>query len=350
MGHGEDLSQSIYRAARTCGTDAEVDRLKIGHDMVKTLNIPMIGQDNSPEAVIREIRGSLQTFNEGTHIQIQCATVCFASELAVFMGRQNTEFQAYLTDWYDSPDYWKRTTKHQGTDEVSGLCFNLMGAMAPDWIPHIFTPESIGGGFTSRLTLVNETKKAKTIANPNKYPPSNGLRDELLHDLEAINRLTGSFSMSHSAERFYEEWYESEDKAMQKGDFPVPDPTFHTYCGRRGTLLRKLAMCATVSHSDELTIERDDIDWALEQMEDIEKRMPGTFAAVGRSHQAHQLAAVKRLLSSKGMMSRELLLRELHHDVSLDDMESVERTLNASGLIKVTRKTETNELFYKWLG
>jgi len=31
------------------------------------------------------------------------------------------------------------------------MCFNLIGGTAPDWIPHIFTRENIGGGLTSRI-------------------------------------------------------------------------------------------------------------------------------------------------------------------------------------------------------
>ena len=117
---------------------------------------------------------------------MQSAVVCFASELAVFLGRQDSDFQAYLTDWYDSPEKWVRTTKHQGVDDISGLSFTLVGAMAPDWIPHVFTPESIGGGFTSRVMFVTEYKKAKTIANPNNAPPTNGRRIRLMKDLQTI--------------------------------------------------------------------------------------------------------------------------------------------------------------------
>lgn len=324
--------------------------LRIGEDLVKDLQIPMIGQDNSPEAVIREIKRSVRVFNEGNVARFQSAVSCFASELAVFLGRQNTEFQAYMTDWYDSPAEWKRTTKHQGVDDISGMCFNLIGAMAPDWIPFVFSPESIGGGFTSRVVFVSETRKAKTIANPNKFPIDKELRLKLLHDLERVSSMVGGFTMSPAAEAFYEAWYEKDDAGIQKGDFPVPDRNFHTYCGRRGTLLRKISMAVAASQSDELVVELNHIQEALRYMTAAERNMPGTFSAVGRSALSAQLTIVTTMIAARGTVDRSDLMRELHKDISVTDLEEIERTLEASQIIRISKDTMRGRTTYEWLG
>lgn len=325
--------------------------LRVGEELIKDLNIPIIGQENSRESIVRDIKKSVTNFNDGTMVRMQSAVVCFASELAVFLGKQNTELQADLTDWYDSPSEWTRSTKHQGVDDISGLCFTLVGAMAPDWIPHVFAPESIGGGFTSRIMFVPEYKKAKTIANPNKYPPPNGRRDRLLADLQSINtNMIGAFTFTDEATEFYEDWYIDDSAKIERGEYAVPDRAFYTYCGRRPTLLRKVAMCISASKSNKRIIELEHIQTALNWMVESESRMPGTFAAVGRSSHASQMAAFKSVLQEHGEIKRSIFLQLTSQDMSVDDFDGIERTLEASHEIKITRLTEENDTHYKWLG
>lgn len=322
--------------------------LRIGESFIKDVGgIPMIGQDNSPEAVIREIKKSITNFADNGHMRLQSAVSCFASELAVFLGRQDVDFQAYLTDWYDCADEWKRTTKTQGIDDITGMCFNLVGAMAPDWIPHVFTPESIGGGFTSRVMFVSEYRKAKTIANPNKCPPPNGRKDKLLADLERITKMVGAYTMDDEATTFYEQWYEEDDAEMQNGVFAVPDRTFHTYCGRRATMLRKISMCIAASRRDEQIVHLEDIQEALDMMEDAERRMPGIFASVGRSGAAHQLAAIKRIITVNGSVKKSILMQTLMHDMSAEDLDGAEKTLEAAHVIKITRLPDEHDSLYE---
>lgn len=324
--------------------------LRIGEELIKDLNLPMIGQENSREAIVREIKKSVTNFNDGTVVRMQSAVVCFASELAVFLGRQNTELQADLTDWYDSPSEWTRTTKHQGTDDISGLCFTLVGAMAPDWIPHVFSPESIGGGFTSRIMFVPEFRKAKTIANPYKLPPPNGRRAKLLEDLQIINNeLIGAFTFSPDAMDFYESWYVDDSNKIETGEYAVQDRAFYTYCGRRATLLRKVSMCVSASRGSAQVIELGDIETALAWMEESEKKMPGTFAAVGRSSQAAQMAFLRSTLMERKTIKRSEFLRLSSQDMSVSEFESLEATLQASHEIKVTRMPEQNDSEYEWL-
>ena len=325
--------------------------LRIGEDLVRDLGIPMIGQDNSPESVIREIKKATTNFQDGTNVKIQSAVVNFSSELSVFLGRQNTDFHKYLTDWYDSPTEWKRTTKHQGIDDITGMCFVLVGAMAPDWIPFVFTPESIGGGFTSRIFFVPEDRKSKTIVNPNKCPPPNGRRDRLLADLRHIQgEIVGPMKLSPQAEQFYEEWYARTDAEMlDHGKFAVPDKSFHTYCGRRPTLLRKVAMCISASKKDLPLIELEDIQQALFYMEESEAKMPGMFAGVGRSPQAAQVQGVLDYVRIVKKIKKSAVLQTMMQDLSADDLDGIERTLEASKLVRITRLTDENDTLYELL-
>lgn len=325
--------------------------LRIGEDLVKQINIPMIGQDNSPEAIIQEIKKSANNFSEGDGggVIMQSAMCCFASELSVFLGQQNVAFQAYLTDWWDSPDEWKRTTKHQGTDDISGMCFTLVGAMAPDWIPHIFTPASIGGGFSSRIIFVPETRKYQTIVNPNKCPSQKERRSILINDLTRISRMVGPFHLSPKAETFYEKWYTADEAQLQDGHYAVPDRTFHSYCGRRSVILRKTSMCIAASRSSDMVVQEEDISDALDMILDTERRLPGTFSAVGRSAQANSMSIVMKILAVRKTMKRSEILAEYYQDMSATEFDEVEKNLEAMQYIKVTRIPASGDSEYMWL-
>lgn len=325
--------------------------LKIGEDIVNSLQIPMLGQDNSTAAIIRDIKNSFFNWTEEDgSIKVQSAVTSFQSELAVFLGARNTELQAYMTDWYDCPSTWKRVTKHQGIDDIPGMCFCLIGAMAPDWIPHVFSPESIGGGFTSRVMFVSETKKERTIADPTLYPPDEQLKKDLIHDLEIIHRMAGEFKMAPDAKDFYVDWYEKDDAEVQRGNFPIKDTSFHTYCGRRPTLLRKLSMVIAAAAGNELLIRLEDIQLALKFMQEAEAKLPGTFDAVGRSIVSQQLAIIISLIQARGQVKKSVLLREVYKDVTQEALQEVETTLEQTKLVKIIRLTEEGDTLYEWLG
>jgi len=100
------------------------EAITTARSLIEELNIPLISDDNSPEAVILDMKRSTTNFTDAISgaVRLQSAVSCFAEELAVFTGYQNSAFLAYLTQWYDSRDKWVRRTKHQGTDEIVPGC------------------------------------------------------------------------------------------------------------------------------------------------------------------------------------------------------------------------------------
>ncbi len=85
-------------------------------------------------------------------------------------------------------------------------------------------------------------------------------------------------------------------------------------------------------------------------MEEAEKKMPGTFAAVGRSSHAAQVAMFKSMLMEHHNLKRSAFLRLVSQDMSVDDFEGIERTLEASHEIKINRLPEESDTIYQWLG
>ena len=320
----------------------------IGRAILEKLSIPLIGEDNSQEAVILDIKNSITQFKDETdgNIKLQCAVSCFAEEFAVFTGYQNTTFLAYLTNWYDSRDKWTRRTKHQGTDEIIGMCFNLLGATAPDWLPHILTKEAIGGGFTSRCIFVVEEDKRKTVSNPNKYPVDYKLREDLIHDLEIINTLTGEVEITDEANELYMDWYEREDEKIRTGRSAIADPAFQGYVSRRATHVMKICMAIAASSSNELVITASDFKRSLALLEATEKKMSKVFGGVGKARYAEETEIILDYIMRRKRASKSDLLKAFYRNVDDAALEGIIRVLHGMRVIKIERDEKSKETIY----
>ena len=182
--------------------------MKIGRDLIKDIGINTSSESITREALIRAMSGTLANFTDASDrtIKFHCSLTAFSEELSVFLGQNDIKFLADLTDWYDSSDNWKYETKNKGSDHIQGVCFNLLGATAPDWLQSILPQEAIGGGFTSRVIFVTALKKEKTIVEPKITPEHKKMRKVLINDLGKISNISGEIVFDDEAKEYYKEW------------------------------------------------------------------------------------------------------------------------------------------------
>lgn len=333
------------------GQTRKGEPIQTAKSFAESLQIPLLPEDTSMESLIRKIRNSSTNYtNQDTgELMVQASIAGFLEELSVLIGERNTRFLAYLTNWYDSRDTWTRETKHQGDDDISGMCFNLVAATAPDWIPYMFTKEAIGGGFTSRCLFVVEQRKSKIISNPNKYPLNQQLREDLIHDLEHIHALSGEISFDAAGLSAYERWYEAQERDIERGKFPIPDPLFHGYVSRRATHVKKIAMALSVSRNASRIITEGDFKKALALMENLEKKMPRAFMGVGKPKFIEETDLVITFLQSRRRASKSEILRTFHR--TLDDfaLEAAIRVMDGMRIIRITKDPQTRETYYEYV-
>jgi len=326
--------------------------LVIARDIVEELNLYVVGEDSTPEALIRDIKGSEQMFRDETtgNMKFHSSVTGFMEELAVFTGKQNTAFLAYLTNWYDSRDRWVRRTKHQGTDEIIGMCFNFIASTAPDWLPHILTREAIGGGFTSRCIFVVEERKRQTVLDPNAKPPSQKLRLDLIHDLEIIQTLNGEYQWSPEAKKAYEAWYAEEDEKILQGKPLLGDPALDGYVSRRPAHIRKISMAMAASAHNGLIVELDDFERAMLLLATAEKKMSRIFTGVGRGRYVAETDLVISYLKSRKHISKSQLLRDLYRHLDEAAFTSIIDVLKDMKVVRVRISNEDNEVYYDYRG
>jgi len=327
--------------------------LGIGKGLLQDVGAKLVSESIIREALIRFIKNSVTNYTDPDtgKIEFQNAVTVVSSELSVFLGERDTKFLKDLTNWYDGEEGgWTYETKHQGTDRINNICFNMLGATAPDWLPSMLPQEAVGGGFSSRIIFVVEEQKGKIVPDPNAQKPDESLKQELLEDLEQIRMLCGEYTFSDEAHDTYMEWYPLEEEKMRAGNYPVNDPKFEGYCERRATHIKKIGMALSASRGDDLVITIDDFNRALKILTVTEGKMSRAFRSVGTAKFAQITEAVMIHIQLAGRLKRSDIMRRFARDIDGFIMDVIENTLVKMKLIRIRAVSSDGDIEYEYLG
>lgn len=313
--------------------------LGIAKEFLKNTSGVSVAPESSTgrEAMILAMKRAVQQIENPTTRQLEthCSISAVSEELSVFLGQGNITYLANLTDWYDSKDEWEYESVGRGRDRLSGLCLNLIGGTAPDWLQSMIPAEAVGGGFTSRVIFIVEERKRKSVPKHVMTEREKWLQEALLADLERISKLGGAFEMDKEAENLYTDWYIDEDTKLSNGQPVIDDPRFAGYCERRATHIRKLMMCCAAARSDNLIIEAADFYKAKGLLESAEVHMSKTFGGLGRARNSDILENIKNFIQRMGISTRKTVLAKFYRDVTPPELNQIEDTLRGMGVIKI---------------
>lgn len=326
--------------------------MRLGYNILKEVQVKIASESIIREALIRNMKNSVANFADPQTKQVHfhSSLTVMSEELSVFLGQSNVKFLADLTDWYDCKEKWTYETKNSGVDSIQGVCLNLLGATAADWLVSILPQEAIGGGFTSRIIFVVEENKRKTIPEPKPTKRGQILQKALIEDLEHITNLAGQFVFSPDAKEMYTSWYTEQEQRASKGQFAINDPRFAGYCDRRATHLRKLSMLFSSSRGDDMMIMSDDFERAHETLRAAEVKMPRVFAGLGQARFAAITEKIIQFIASKKSVTRSELMIVFHRDVDGETLGIIEKTLEAMKVIKKKIDPMDSEVTYVFTG
>lgn len=304
------------------------------------------------QAMILAMKRALQNFQDPVDgkIKFHCAVTAFSEELSVFLGQGDIAYLSNLTDWYDSKDDWEYETVGRGKDSLQGLCLNLMGGTAPDWIQSMIPQEALGGGFTSRIIFIVEERKRKLVPKYEPTPEEVALEQLLTRDLERISQLAGEVTFEPSGEAKYIDWYVEQDLALSDGKPAIPDPRFAGYCERRATHLQKLMILCSASRGDDLKITGEDFDRALGLLLSAEVNMPKTFGGLGKSRVSDESNTIINYIKAVGTTTRKLLLQKFYRDIDAQSLSQVEQLMQQMGVVKIRLDPDNADKVYTWTG
>ena len=278
-----------------------------------------------------------------------CSVTAFSEELSVFLGQGDIAYLSSLTDWYDSKDDWEYETVGRGKDSIKGVCLNLVGGTAPDWIQSMIPHEAVGGGFTSRVIFIVEETKRKIVPEHTMTVREKELQGMLVRDLERVSKLAGEITMTHAAKELYVQWYIRQNEETAEGKVAVDDPRFAGYNERRATHLRKLLLICSAARGDDLLIQPDDFNRALALLKSAEVNMHKTFGGFGRSKTSDATEAIKDYIEKLRMTTRQHVMSKFYRDVDAQTMTNVEETLRQMGAISVKLIPGSLDKSYVWV-
>lgn len=294
--------------------------IDLAAEMMRLTRLNVLAESATAQAVVKTIADSAMIYKQGSRLLFHSSVCASVHELMNFVSVGGDEFRGWLTDWYDSRSKFKYATKHQGEDDIIGVCMTLFAASAPSWFPHIFPHNSIGGGFSSRFIFVVEHGKRQIVL---KEPaPDKKLFKALQTDLTSIAQMIGPFRMTPGALEVYEEFYLETDRNP-----PISDPSFVGYNNRRQTHLRKVAMALSAGRRSTRMVEKQDMLDARDMLLEIEPRMPDAFIAIGRARWIEQTMLILSYIEQNSPCKRSDLLMTLYKDIDEWTLGQIETTL-----------------------
>lgn len=313
--------------------------MKYAYDILEQLpNIRLTAQATSLQALIKRMKEtSLTDLNIETGEELYHSSITvFSNEFTVFLGYQNRELISSLCDWYDCPNRWVYDTIKRDKELIIGCWVNILGGTTPDNIKEALPMAAIGGGLTSRIIFVNEDKKSKLVVFPSITQREIDLQMHLVHDLEQILLLSGSYKFTKDASAFYHDWCYKADMNP-----PFHDKKFDGYCGRRRNHLLSLGMVCSASAGDTLILSSDHLQRAAELLDEVEVNMGTTFRGMGRSDISSLLsdavAYIENSHSDKIYISD--FARYFEGDMDKFSMDRVLQSLEVSGYIVLVKRS-----------
>jgi len=321
--------------------------MNIGKDLLLEINgLNLSSESVTREALIRDMKDGIRTFTDPTDqmLKFHSSVTVLSEELSVFLGQQNIKFLADLTDWFDCGDQWTYRTKGSGTDELVGVCVNILGATAPDWLRSILPQEAFGGGFTSRVIFVVEEQKKQLVPDPRIPANIMAMRPELVHDLETIASMAGEMVFQEETMSIYTKWY-----IQQSKNPAIKDPHFAGYCERRAVHVLKLSMVMSASRSCDRIIVPADFKRALALLESVEPKMPRAFMGLGRAKYSEMTSQLFEFIKKVSRASTAEILEKFDTDLDEYTLSLIMKTLAARKVVQISHDTSRGETFYTFL-
>ena len=285
--------------------------MNLGIKFLEELGVNMTAESITREALIKELEKSSDTIqNDKGELVTHSSITIHSQELTVFLGYNNLTLLADLTDWYDCKSKWEYRTKNMGSNDITGIYVNLIGATTPDLIQTTLPRDAIGGGLSSRMVFVYAENKNKTIPIPSFSKKQLQLKEKLQYDLEQILMLNGKFQVT---EDFIEPWIKWYSESDAKPRFN--DAKFSGYNERRAAHVMKLCMIISASCRDDLVINNYILQRAIDTLERAEKDMPRVFAGFGEGRSSSVISHIMTTIAREKEITEDRLLNKYYYDI-----------------------------------
>jgi len=264
----------------------------------------------------------------------------FSSEFAMFIQKSGHDMYDVLTHLFDANRDVSVETLGRGLDFAEKPCVNLLACTTPDWISNNMPEHVIGGGFASRVIFVFE----EDVRRHQMYYDRLGIdwdkvlemREDLIHDLMhmAVN-VQGDFEIDDEVRAFMDGnggWYQNvNNQKTAAGD----NYRLQGYFERKPAHVHKLAMLLHLAYDDELVLTLPDIQGAIAILDDLELKMPRTFANIGRNPYAVDMNRMLDFVKKRGTVSKRDLKANFYQSADPVKLEQLIQGLIDMGKVRL---------------
>lgn len=173
---------------------------------------------------------------------------------------------------YDLPQLHIAQTRTHGEVRLEAPYCSILTGAQPAFLALSIPEGAWGMGFMSRSMMIfDQPRERRSMFEFQDV--DNKLKADLIHDLKTIATLCGWVQWSKEAVALYHEWW------VRHGGQPVPTAKRLAmgYNSRREIHFAKLAMVMSLSRSDELIVQLEDVQEAITFLITVEDRMKFVF-------------------------------------------------------------------------
>jgi hypothetical protein len=239
-----------------------------------------------------------ETALTGIALRDSCPIVLPAGELGTLIDFDERSAIDFFTNAWDSPDQYDKGTRIMGDQMVNGPCPTIISGTTPQWIADNVKGSIKGGGFISRCIMPYENRPAQVITYPKRHMKNNHneVLSHLEHDLAIIASLHGDYEMTPEAEELGESWHKK--TSAQNYNKQLTDDS-DNWSNRRYSHVHKLAMVIAASKRNELVITKEDLQEAIERVEEVHQDFNRVFALTDQRKETKALREIELFIQDK---------------------------------------------------
>jgi hypothetical protein len=265
-------------------------------------------------------------FNKETGMQEEFRqTAIFANELLTLVqtGGDPIGYITVLTDIWDRHVFEVKTIG-RGSDLIPNPYVSILGCLTPEVTNALISEKVLSTGFSRRCAFVYADRNAPPVPRPTITAEQYAAWDKAKERLHQIRQLSGAFTWSDEGAAYYDSWYMTH---AERRNQPHSAALAGFLQSKAGYVI-KLAMLLSLSDSDDMILNPDNLSTAVMLMDQIEPAVDRIFAGTGRNELASVSESIMRLIIKESekppyYITKKSLLSVFYRDASGQDLENI---------------------------
>lgn len=282
------LPLGIAREEAAARTAALAD---LGFDFTLTKPIRLLQDKITPEKLLVDMESVtyMDPMSSVDDPTFDSSLSIMTSEFGILMSRDNTNLQAWLTDFWDAKDKVSYRIKTGPSQLIRGPALNWIFGSVPDSFISNMPKDAAEQGLTSRIIAVYYD--GPTFKKKEYYPTvDQKLYAHLRKDLADISLQRGEFKLGPKVQEFLHDWF-------GKGMLPEPNyPLMDAYNTRRHSHFMKVATCVAAARHREPLIMMKDVELARDYLLEAETHMMKVVSKFGLSESGQLVSGIRNYI------------------------------------------------------